>query len=319
MRSRRRVHARLVLLGALAVLASTPVAPAGAQTAGDVFRIVEVTEGAHAALVRGDAPLYAFANSLVVFGTRGVLVVDTQQSPVAARTLLDWIRRRTRLPIRWVVNTHAHSDHTYGNQVYREAFPDVGIVAHETVRRFVLETAPRRLADEIRDLESSIADRRRWLATGMRDDGTPLTDAARAAFERSLTIRSAYLPELRTLRLTPPDVVFRDRLALDLGGRIVELIAMGPAHTAGDVVVHLPGEGIMAVGDLLEEGSLWTACADLSGWARALERIAGYRPRVVLPAHGGIQRGDSLLRDQRAFLRAPPADTTAAPDCRLAP
>ena len=146
-----------------------------------------------------------------------------------------------------------------------------------------------------------------------------MTETTRAALERSLAIRTAYLPELRALTLTPPDLTFRDRLELDLGDRVVELIAMGPAHTPGDVVVHLPAEGIMAVGDLLEEGSLWTACADLAGWARALERIAGYGPRVVLPSHGGVQRSDSLLRHQLAFLRAPPPDSTAAPDCRHAP
>jgi cyclase len=99
----------------------------------------------------------------------------------------------------------------------------------------------------------------------------------------------------------------------------VELIALGPAHTSGDVVVHLPVERIMAVGDLLEEGALWTACADLAGWVRALERIADHRPRVLLPAHGGVQRGDSLLRGQLAFLRASPPDTTPAVDCRHAP
>ena len=136
------VHACLRALLAAGVLTAGQATPArAAQASGEVFEVVELARGVHAALVRDDSPVYAFANSLVLTGSRGILVVDTQQSPTAARALLDWIRAHLAAPVRWVVNTHAHSDHTYGNEVYRDAFPGVVIVAHESVRRFMLETA----------------------------------------------------------------------------------------------------------------------------------------------------------------------------------
>jgi cyclase len=265
--------------------------------------MTRVAPGVWAAEVRSNPAAYAFAGSLVVLGDRGVLVVDTQQSPRAAGSLIEWIRARTEVPVRWVVNTHGHGDHVYGNGAYRRAFPGVSVLAHRATAAFMAGEGRDALAAERERLPGTIEDRERWLATGRGPSGRELDGEDRAAVRRSLELRTAYLEVLEGVELTPPEITFRDRVSIELGGRRVEVVHVGPAHTAGDVVVHLPDDGIVAVGDLVEEGTPWIEGARIVGWARALERVAAFQPEHVLPSHGRLQ-GPGLLEAQARLFEA---------------
>jgi len=298
-------HARLLLrvpVGIL-LLALFPLTVAG-QSGNDVFVVTSVAPGVYAAEVKANPGAYAFANSLVVVEPGGVLVVDTQQSPTAARALLDEIRTLTDAPVRWVINTHWHGDHVFGNQAYADAFPDVRFVGHESTRSGVIEDAAAYRDSELAELPATIEARRQWLDTGLGPDGTPLTEDDRLAVGRSLRLRTAYLEDLRTLRLIPPDLTFSDRLTIHLGERRIDLIHAGSAHTRGDIVVHLPREGILAVGDLLEEAPPWLEGADIPGWAAALERLGELDVRGLLPSHGSFHGDRALLDWQGEFFRA---------------
>ena len=69
-------------------------------------------------------------NSVIIVNDDGVLVVDTHINPAVARAVIGKIRSMTDVPVTYVVNTHWHDDHTNGNHAYRQAFPDVTIIAH---------------------------------------------------------------------------------------------------------------------------------------------------------------------------------------------
>lgn len=270
----------------------------------EVFEIVPLADGVWAALVRDRPPVYAFANSLVVRGDAGVLVVDTQASPAASQALIDWIEREIGRPVTHVVTTHWHGDHVNGNEAYADAYPGVEFVAHTTL----LEDVPNRTAhgnaEEIATLPPSIVDRRRWLETGTGPDGTPLTEDDRARVRRSLELRSVQLETLRSLRLVPPTKGFDDRLVVDLGGRVVEILHLGHAHTRGDAVVWLPGERIAAVGDILEKPWPWVdEGSSPVGWAAALDRLAALDPAILVPGHGEVERDGELLAGLRQMFR----------------
>lgn len=296
------ISAVLAWIGAPESVRGQEAAGASPPMENEVFDLIEVAPGVHAALVKDDPAAYAFANSLVVIGEEGVLVVDTQQSPTAARALLDEIRALTDRPVRWVVNTHWHGDHVYGNQVYADAFPGVHFLAHEATRAGVLDEGAEYREGELSSLPASIEERRGWLESGRGPTGEPLSEADRAAVERSVELRTAYLRDLRGLRPTPPDVTFTDRLTVHVGGRRVELIHPGRAHTRGDVVVYLPDAGVLAAGDLLEEGPPWLEGSDVPSWARALERVADLEVEHLLPSHGTLHDDRSLLDWQTAFF-----------------
>lgn len=279
---------------------------AGEASAGvdrEPFDFVTLDDGVFAAVARPDPPMAVFANALVAIGDDGVLVVDTHQSPSAARAVIEEIRRRTDLPVRWVAHTHWHGDHVYGDVAYREAFPDAEFVGHRTHVEDLATRGADRLREELRSLPGSIDQRATWLVSGVGPEGEALSDADRSRVERSLRLRRRYLAELERVELVPPDRTFERSLTIPLGGRVARLLHPGPAHTRGDVMVHLPESGVLAVGDLLEEGEPWIdEDTDVVGWARALEAIAAIDAPVLLPSHGGIQRDGSLLATYRATL-----------------
>ena len=295
----------VLLLAVLTMLAL----PLHAQT---VFTIEEVTEGVYTAHVVPRPPMYVFANALIVVGDDGVLVVDTHQSPAAAHTLLTEIKKLTDKPVRWVVNTHWHGDHVYGNQVYADAFPGVRFIGHHSTREDVLNKGAERLRKDIAELPASIETRREWLRAGKGPSGQELTEADRAAVTRSAKLREEYLEELKTLRLTPPDITFSKTMRLYLGNHTVELHHFGRAHTRGDIVVYLPETKLLAAGDLLEDVFPYFGDAYPSGWAEALEKLMGFQTEIIFPAHGPLQRDRELLDLEAAMLTELASQVAAA-------
>lgn len=307
----RRVRGVALAAGLALALGAPPGAtgaqsPAGASARGAdaarVFEWVDLAPRVLAAIVVDRPDAYAFANSLVVLGDDGVLVVDTQQSPAAARALIAGIRDRTDVPVRWVVNTHGHGDHVNGNIAYRDAFPGVRFVAHPATVAYMRGEGARRRADEVDALPASIAERQRWLADGALPDGRRLTPESEAQVRYSLRLRRGYLTELRGLETVEPEPLVDPVWRVDLGGVDVEAVAVGPAHTAGDVVVRVPRTGVVGVGDLLEEAPPWVDGADLRGWAAALARLVASGDRVWLPSHGSAARDPWLLEGTAAVL-----------------
>lgn len=120
------------LLLAVSAMAASPTPTAGAGPAH--FRLVPVAAGVYAAIAKpGDRD--AVGNAGFVVGEDSVLVVDSFATPAAAQELLSEIRRVTKLPVRWVVNTHYHLDHVGGNAVFVRA--GAVVIAHENVRAWV--------------------------------------------------------------------------------------------------------------------------------------------------------------------------------------
>lgn len=98
-----------------------------------LFEIKKIGDGVYAAISPGESS--AGANAGFVIGDDGVAVIDTFEDAAAAKVLLEEIRKITKLPIRFVVNTHYHIDHVAGNGVFAET--GATIVAHRNVREWI--------------------------------------------------------------------------------------------------------------------------------------------------------------------------------------
>jgi glyoxylase-like metal-dependent hydrolase (beta-lactamase superfamily II) len=294
-RSPRRSIAPLCLA---ATLFAAPVS-ALAQARGLIFDYSQLVPGVWAAVLRQKGP-FAITNSLIVVSDDGVLVVDTQQSTPAAQEIIAKIREITDRPVRWVLNTHEHLDHVGGNEAYRQAFgPQVAVLGHRTTRDGVDVATRASLANEIERRAEELRDRQGQFAR--LSDHPLITAEVKAQMAEELDDLQAYLEDLRRLRLRPPDDTFESLQVLRLGEREVHLIHPGPAHTQGDVAVWLPSDGILAAGDLLEDGlSILGETSTPTGWAAALERLSRLDVRVLLPGHGAVQ--DRRLLDRQANL-----------------
>ena len=268
----------------------------------DVFRIDSIAEGVWVAEVIASPAAYAFASSVVVAGDDGLLVVDTQQSPSAAGALIRWLRERFEQPVRWVVNTHFHGDHVNGNSAYRSAWPEVEIVALASVPEAIRPDGLARIQGVLEEIPAVLEERQGWLDSGTGPDGNPLTDAQRERLDYSVRVNRRYVAELRglaeALERTVPDRTVDAPRTLDHGGRTVQILPVGPAHTVGDLIAWVADVRLAAVGDVLEEAAPWIEGADLHGWAEALAAIRGLEPDHVVASHASASAGPRLLEGE---------------------
>lgn len=224
---------------------------------------------------------------VVVEGSDGLLLVDTGADPDEAATLLGAVRSRFGRVPRWVVNTHAHFDHTFGNQVFGPGSEtDAAIHGHAGIARHFEEYERPRLAA--------------WRDDPSREPGRRWHD----------------------VRLTPPTHPVERATRLDLGGRIVELRPLPPAHTDTDLVVFLPAERVWIVGDLVEESGppMYGSGSFPLAWPAVLEELVGEMQSddLVVPGHGRVVDRE-FVRRQAEDLRVIAARLAEAHAAGLAP
>jgi len=207
-------------------------------------------------------------NVTLVRGGSGLLVVDTHASAEAARAVIEDVRALGAGDVVAVVNTHEHFDHTFGNGAFRSAYGAVPVHAHE-------------IAAE------------RTVAAGER---------IKAVYDEPDNVDDPHRDEVQATEIVPADTTFSSAVALDLGGRMVELVHPGRGHTSGDLVVRVPDADVLLGGDLVEESGPPGFGNDSypMDWPLSLDIVLGLLTpaSVVVPGHGApVDRG--FVEDQR--------------------
>ena len=190
------------------------------------------------------------SNAGFVVTRTGVVVIDALASPAQGKTLLRTIRTITPLPVRWLILTHHHPDHTFGAIVFKRA--GAKVLAHPD---------------------------RRTLAS---EDGD---DAMVSAWTGVLGLH-----EMQGFAFADtPDVPIAHDTTVTLGGRAFVIDVPGTAHTPGDLVIWLPDARVLFAGDLLiEDGVAMVVDGSSGGLLTALDRLEALRPLAVMPGHGRI-------------------------------
>jgi cyclase len=287
--------------------AAPPAPPADAAHVPDA---VSTKARSAAQLARGvyvirheDAPdTFPQSNTLVVSGEREALAVDSTYLPSSAKKDIAQIRKWTKLPVRYLVNTHWHYDHTMGNGAYRDAFPGLSVVAHVETQKQIAGYNPQWFAKFPERAENF----KKRIEAGKSLDGKPYTEGEIAEFKTALAGVAPVWAEFRELagrRDLAPTVAFDRELRLDLGGREVRLLHLGRGNTAGDAVVYLPREKILAAGDLLDHPVPYLGGGYPLELAATLEAMANLDVDTIVPGHGAVLHGKAYLRQVIAFLR----------------
>ena len=242
------------------------------------------------------------SNSTIIILDDSVLVVDTQTTLTATRAVLEQIRKITDKPVRWVINTHWHGDHVQGNQVYREAFPSVQIVAQVKTREDMAQRAAPELKDQVANLPMQIDKYRQMLASGHAPDGKSLTEEQRSLLEMRVSTFSRQLPDLRQTHIVLPDITFDSSLSLYSGFREIRLTHYA-GHTRGDVAVFLPAEKILITGDLVDDMP-YTGDGSPAGLVKTLHELDQLDFDLMIPGHGGIKIGHEHLHRVAALFES---------------
>jgi cyclase len=269
-------------------------APAPALT-GKAYKFEKIAEGVYYATATGS--MVTGSNNIAIIGSRDVLVVDTGTTPAAARAFIEDLKLVTTKPVRYVVNTHFHYDHTDGNQVYAGK---ADIIAHDYVKQAiqtldVLHREPYQTSQLV-NVPRRIDDLKRQIA-GAKDAAT------RQTLQQQLKVAEEGFEQLKELKPTPPNVTYSTRRVLDLGGREVQLLFLGRGHTNGDTVVFLPKEKIVATGDLMESQIAYMGDAQFAEWLTTLDALKRLDFDTDLPGHGMPFRGKELITAFQGYLR----------------
>lgn len=219
---------------------------------------------------------WGWSNAGLVVGDGASLLVDTLFDLRLTAAMLEAMADHTRsAPIATVVNTHANGDHCYGNQLVAEA----EIIASSAAATEMAEVPPAMLA-ALNAAPGEVGDLFRSFFGEFRFEG---------------------------IEPTPPSRTFDGRLDVEVGGRRIELIEVGPAHTAGDVIAYVPDARTVFTGDILFIGGtpiVWAG--PLSNWVAACDLMLGMEIETVVPGHGPVtdKAGIVAVRDYLAVVEA---------------
>jgi glyoxylase-like metal-dependent hydrolase (beta-lactamase superfamily II) len=291
----------LVIIGVLAAASISEHVSAQALTTSQSFDVVPVAPRVYGAIGKNGV----FGNGAFIVGSDSVVVVDTQARPSWARDLITEIRKVTDKPVRYVINTHWHGDHTLGNQAYITAFgPDVAFVAQtNTHEDLIARGTPQLETQRTKTLPDSIAALEKQLADGKDAKGVAFTDATRQQAQTQLTNQKAQFAELMITRITPPTLTYDTNMVIHLGDREIDLLHWGNAHTRGDTVVYLPKERVVITGDLLTNGIPVMRTAYPVEWIATLDAIDKLAWDSAIPGHGNVQQGKTQLETLLAYMK----------------
>ena len=208
--------------------------------------------------------LYAYTaegdpNTGVIIGDDSCMVIDAQATPMMAERVIEKVRSVTDKPVKYVVLSHYHAVRVLGASGYDAS----QVIASDTCRAMICER-------------------------GQEDWDSEFGRMPRL-FQGAETIPG----------LTWPTLTFSDQLTVYLGNRRVDLVSLGRAHTAGDIVAWVPDAQVMFSGDIVEYKSA-CYCGDghFTEWPATLGNVAAYAPEALMPG-----RGDALS-DPETVLEA---------------
>jgi cyclase len=258
-----RPAVRLLALSSL--LATVPAGRSAELPKMKFNEVKEVAPGVffrYSAISPTNPSIFGGSNNIWVVFKDYVVVIDAN-FPKEAGDVLAAVRRTTKKPVRYVLDTHHHGDHAYGNAVWVKA--GASIVAQANCARLLRVNGPKEFAE-----------------------------AGRGPAGRKDVARS---------KLEVPTLVFDDKLVLDDGKQRVEFRFFGHAHTPGDAVAYLPKHKVLCTGDACVNGAYnFMGHSDSASWVRALERMQGLDVELVCPGHGPVAGKDLLERQKRYFV-----------------
>lgn len=224
----------------------------------------KIADGVYAyADVKNGSPKNSFgANAGIVVDRDGIVVIDTLVSAKEAKRFIKDIHAISDKPIKLVINTHYHLDHTFGNAEFARLGALIIAQSADTIH--------------------------------MRTRGEyVLKNAGNFGLTKD---------DLQGTEIAYPALVFHEKMEISLGSKKVDLLFPGPSHSDGSILVHLPDSKVLFTGDILfADRHPYMADGDVEGWIKVLDFIMGMDIVTIIPGHGPIS-GKKDIADLKNYL-----------------
>jgi cyclase len=268
------------------------------------FRLEQVAPNVYAFVSNDTTHLVEAGNTTVILTQKGVVVVDAPSTYLSERHLAE-IRKLTNKPVIYLINTHFHGDHVFGNHVYASAFPDMHIIAQDNTKADSDKTNPGTI-DQMYHGKSGaavLAYVRKPAEEGIGTDGKPLQgDNVQRAKRDYAEFLPMWTAAQRTVYVSP-DITFSDSMTLDFGDTTIKLTHF-VGHTKGDAVVYLPKQNILITGDLDIAPVPYGFDDETDSWIKSLETLMAMHAKTIIPGHGEVQFDNSYLQLEHDLLQS---------------
>jgi cyclase len=200
------------------------------------------------------------SNCGIVVTQEGVVLIDSGHSPTDSRVIFDAVKKITPLPIRFLIDTEPHPDHTTGHFVFS---PPTIIIAHEGATESMIN----------------------------REKETP------GRIEKLAGTSPAMRKAVEGYRFVTPQVEYREKMTLRLGERTFELMYLKGVHSEADTAVWLPAERVLfsASGIVVDQFNILRPFVTIPDILAASKMMKALKPEVVVPGHG--QPGTTKIFD----------------------
>ena len=259
-----------------------------------LFDIHKATEGVYFAAARPQTVINC--NAAIFVRSHDVVVVDAHSKPSAAAALIAQIRRElTPKPVRYVINTHFHWDHTQGNHAYRQAGGPIDFIASDATKQLMSELAVKRMQASVDAVPQQIDE--------LRQRASKTASAAEKAFcDGEIRHLQAYLAEMKDYSLELPTITFADSYLLKDPAFDLHLGFHGRSHTAGDVFVFCPQGRAIATGDASHGWLPNIADGFPHLWPSTIDKVGKLDFQYVLGGHGPMQPDRTIMTCQRNYI-----------------
>lgn len=283
--------ASILALGYYRAAWARAAAPGGA---GNLFDLQKVAEGVYFAHAHPQALINC--NAAIFVRSKDVVVVDAHSKPSAAASLIAQIRREiTPKPVRYVINSHFHWDHTQGNHAYRANDIKADILATAATKQSMTELAVARLKESMDEVPPKIE--------ALRERAAHSKSTAEKAFcAEQIRQMQAYLAELKDYTLELPTITFDQSYLLQDPAFDLHLEFHGHAHTAGDVFVFCSQRRVVATGDASHCFLPFIRDGFPHIWPGTIDSVCRSDFKYSLPGHGSFQSDRTVMLNQRNYI-----------------
>ena len=268
--------------------AAAPTAP------GNLFDLEKAAEGIFFAHAHPQAQVNC--NAAIFVRSKDVVVVDAHSKPSAAASLINQIRREiTAKPVRYVINTHFHWDHTQGDHAYRTSFNPVDFIASSATKQLMSDMSVQRVKDSLEAVPLRIEE--------LRKRAERSSDSAEKEFcADQISQLQGYQTELSNYTLELPTITFDKAYQLQDPAFDLHLEFHGHAHTAGDIFVFCPSQQVIATGDASHGWLPNIADGFPRYWPKTIDEVAKADFKYVLGGHGPMRPDRLVMTSQRNYI-----------------
>jgi len=213
------------------------------------------------------------------------------------------IKSLTKLPVKYLVTTHWHDDHIFGNQEYLKAYPGISIIAQTETRGAMIRHGVEHQQQLIDHYDKAIPRVEHLLSTGRNSKGDSVPPDAMTFWKAELPVYKEFVAEMKTMKVVLPTITFDSSLTLYLGAREIRVFHF-LGNTRGDATIWLPKERIADIGDLVVYPVPYIYGGYPVSWSKALASVKALDPSIIVLGHGPVQRDLTYFGQVTALMDA---------------